>query len=441
MEVLFKNIRCFSGTHIIPLHPLTLLLGENSTGKTTFLAILSCFSHPDRLITGTGFNEQPYNLGGFENIVRLNPKTNRRTKSFSIGILIGEKENQENLELTMTFKGKEGRIFPSNFELKSTTGIINLNFMPKIINGRISFFNQKKKRAKGILSFEIGKVIYDEFHLGELYYNIIKYIRETENKNKPTKGKMDVADLVDKLFRIYPALKKELISIAPIRTKPERTYDIFTDKFSPEGDHVPLRLSQLLLQTGKIEKDKQEMINALEEFGKDSGLYSKLKVKRLRRQPSSPFQVMVNVDDSIVNLVDVGYGLSQCLPIILEAIIKQPNRIFLLQQPEIHLHPRAQAALGTFFAKTTEKTQNHYLIETHSDYLIDRIRQEVSEGNIDPQKVGILFFDKVDSETIIHQMALDNNGNILGAPPSYRVFFLKEELNLLSRGDNDASDN
>jgi predicted ATPase len=108
----------------------------------------------------------------------------------------------------------------------------------------------------------------------------------------------------------------------------------------------------------------------------------------------------------------------------------------LLQQPEVHLHPRAQAALGSLFPKLVTGEGKQFIIETHSDYLIDRIRQEVAKGSIESGNVLILFFDKPRQYTKVHRLLLDKQGNIQGAPRSYRKFFLTEEHNLLSRGES-----
>jgi predicted ATPase len=136
-----------------------------------------------------------------------------------------------------------------------------------------------------------------------------------------------------------------------------------------------------------------------------------------------------------VNLTDVGYGVSQSLPIIVQSILRSGSDFLLLQQPEVHLHPRAQAALGSFFVRQVAKNNRRFVIETHSDYLLDRVRQEIASGFLMPHQVSILFFDKPGLETTIHHLSLDENGNILDAPPFYRRFFLEEEMNLLMRGE------
>lgn len=85
------------------------------------------------------------------------------------------------------------------------------------------------------------------------------------------------------------------------------------------------------------------------------------------------------------------------------------------------------------FARLVTKDKKEFVIETHSDYLVDRVRVEVAQGNLSTEAVLILFFEKHEIETSVHQIFLDREGNVVGAPDSYRGFFLEEEINLLSR--------
>lgn len=164
-----------------------------------------------------------------------------------------------------------------------------------------------------------------------------------------------------------------------------------------------------------------------------SGLFKDLSIKRLGKGKSDPFQILVNVGGRAANLADVGYGIGQVLPIIVQSLIQtHENNTMLIQQPEVHLHPRAQAALGTFFARLAGRDRL-FAIETHSDYLVDRVRQEVAKGTIKSDDVQILFFDKPGLETTIHRLTIDENGNVENAPDEYRSFFMEESINLLTR--------
>ena len=87
------------------------------------------------------------------------------------------------------------------------------------------------------------------------------------------------------------------------------------------------------------------------EFGRKSGLFDEVDIRKLGDSENDPFQIRVrpgnaNAQAPFRNLADVGYGVSQILPVLTELLRSDGPRMFLLQQPEIHLHPSAQAALG-----------------------------------------------------------------------------------------------
>ncbi len=120
------------------------------------------------------------------------------------------------------------------------------------------------------------------------------------------------------------------------------------------------------------------------------------------------------------NLIDVGYGISQVLPTLTELFRANGPTTFLLQQPEVHLHPSAQAALGTLFCQIAAAGKQ-LVVETHSDYLIDRVRMDVRDGTtgLKPEDVSILYFEPGDLAVKIHSIRLDQMGNVLDAPYSY----------------------
>ena len=172
--------------------------------------------------------------------------------------------------------------------------------------------------------------------------------------------------------------------------------------------------------------------NALEEFGHDAGLFDEISVRPLGKRGSEPFQMHVRkfgrrAKGPMRNLIDVGYGVSQVLPVVTELFRDNETPIFLLQQPEVHLHPSAQAALGSLFCRIAEE-HRQVVVETHSDHLLDRVRMDVRDGRprLKPEDVSILFFERSDLDVRIHSLRLDRQGNILDAPPSYRRFFMNE---------------
>ena len=220
-----------------------------------------------------------------------------------------------------------------------------------------------------------------------------------------------------------------LFAAAPVRSKPHRTYNPSPYSFDAEGSYVPMYLADIFFRQRKV---WESMKASLEKFGRDSGLFDEITIKPLGRRESEPFQVQIRKKSPTAkgpnrNFIDVGYGVSQTLPILTELFRKDSARTFLLQQPEVHLHPSAQAALGTLFCELAGSSRQ-LVVETHSDHLIDRIRMDIRDGTtkLKPKDVSILYFERGNIEVHIHSLRIDQEGNILGAPPSYRQFFMAE---------------
>ena len=177
------------------------------------------------------------------------------------------------------------------------------------------------------------------------------------------------------------------------------------------------------------------MKTALEDFGAASGLFDELTIKSLGKTEGTPFQVQIRkfgkrLKGPPQNLIDMGYGVSQALPIIAELLREGQgsNHMFLLQQPEVHLHSSAQAALGSLFCSVVADTNRQIIVETHSDHLLDRVRMDVRDKktSLRPEDVSILFFERDELDVNIHSIGIDQEGNILNAPLSYREFFMEE---------------
>ena len=216
---------------------------------------------------------------------------------------------------------------------------------------------------------------------------------------------------------------------APVRSKPRRTYDPGSTTRDPEGDYLPMYLASVFFK----HKAVWEILKRdLERFGQISGLFDEVSIKPFGRKDSAPFQLQVRKSGGQSkgpwhNLIDVGYGVSQALPVLTELLRLDTPDVLLLQQPEVHLHPSAQAALGSLFCQVAGP-ERQLVVETHSDHLLDRVRMDIRDGKSDltPEDVSILFFERGDLDVRIHSLRIDEEGNIVGAPDSYRSFFMEE---------------
>jgi predicted ATPase len=122
-----------------------------------------------------------------------------------------------------------------------------------------------------------------------------------------------------------------------------------------------------------------------------------------------------------VSFKDVGVGLSQVLPIVevlLDNIsrIHAPNRVdrtVLIEQPELHLHPKMQAELMELFIETVTSENNkvQVIAETHSESMILRLQKRIREGSLDPSRVSILYAETSDEGfNTIRELNIDSSG-------------------------------
>ena len=460
-ELILQDVRCFHGEQRGRVKPITLLVGENSTGKSTFLGCFNVlhqlfseqlFVNPwgfDRFYRKTDFNGVPFSMGSFRDIVSSKRKSEANIEQFKLGLKISQNESQNILpfHLVVTFTEQKAQPLVSSFRYKFSDDLF-LEFKPGSKNTLIA------ETPKMELNFEIP-FRYVNFLLEELsnaefsvhmtaldrdLYPLIKYLNEVlDILTNPAVRTIHKDRSI--FFLLFPPALIKPIPVAPLRSKPKRTYDPVREIQSPEGAHIPMLMMRLDL-TNK--NGWTSLHDGLVKFGHESGMFSDIAVKRHGEQMSDPFQLQVKVRaGSPANIMDVGYGIRQSLPILVDVMESEKNLsmndeshcTFLMQQPEIHLHPRAQAELASFFADSYKKCGNRFLIETHSDYIIDRFRIEVRTGNLQAEDVSILYFEPTENGVNIHNMSLDKDGNLVGPPDSYREFFMKETDRVLGFAD------
>jgi energy-coupling factor transporter ATP-binding protein EcfA2 len=429
MELILENVRSFCDQHSIPLRPLTLLVGENSTGKTSFLAMLAHVYNPGFPSTRPAFNIPPFDLGTFDSIATYKRGKYGRADSFSVGF--DEKNGSKGRKLVASYASYRGQPLLTKVFATGAAGEVTITVNPESHMAKLSASSVSPDGLRiNEYEFDLRRVI-----PADLDYPIEIVFRNAfmELAQKGTKAGAlgsSPAEFLE-LSRLLQTTRKPVFALSPVRTKPRRTYDEYSDDFEPEGDHIPVILARL----GEEHDDAKgpKILQALKEFGEMSGLYKKITARHLGSKPTDPFQIMVETGGAPANLPDVGYGVSQTLPIVVQSVLAAERGMLLLQQPEVHLHPRGQAALGSFFARLVAKEKKELVIETHSDHLLDRVRREVAQGTLRASDVLILFFEKEYIETRVHQIELDEQGNITHAPDSYRRFFLEEELDLLTR--------
>ena len=446
-RITLKNYRCFREEQSARMAPLTVLVGDNSTGKTSFLAMVRALYDLAIGSRTVDFKEPPYDLGSFDEIAHHRGSRGGRAETFEAGLETTIPSGQDQGSETKTYHTEIsfGRSGTTPVPIRRHHGIADSWIEERAFNDKRYIFEVGTARGH----WKIGGGHVNLFSAGPGNQSPLRFVvrlviieaqlwkEDSDSFLEPFEGSpaisSDDMDLVKEILHAINSFgRKRPFASSPVRSKPRRTYDPSQPEPDPEGDHVPTYLVHTFFHDKKAWRILKD---GLEQFGRNAGLFDEISVNPLVKKDSGPFQVQVRKARSTGerlkgpprNLIDVGYGVSQVLPVITDLLRADGPDTFLLQQPEVHLHPSAQSALGSLFCKVAS-TGKQLIVETHSDHLMDRIRMDVRDGKtaLKPEDVSILFFERDELDVRIHSLGIDEQGNITGAPQGYRKFFMEE---------------
>lgn len=441
--VYLDNFRGFQQA-VIPVLDINFCVGENSTGKTSFLSAINLLSS-SRFWFDQNFDGNETAFKHFDDYVSVN-SSNRA--SFRMGIAEpiprrpqkdGSRSNDAQAFRAVLFKYTERGGLPV---LECCTAIIN-NLIVTVHVGSRGVIKYRVSDLPGDVTldsfsgdaFSDWEAIQDDVSSGNLntirdsdigrgyfppLYAVTVAYRHAIAERKGSKPR-------DTFWFPSPAFGGDTAWIAPIRTKPQRTYDEVKLGFSPEGTHTPYVVKRMLKRGKKAEK----FVSFLRRFGSESGLFKEVKVHTFGRTKTSPFELEIILDTKPLNISNVGYGVSQVLPVVVEALVRPNGTLFAIQQPEVHLHPRAQASIGEMLFVLASSENKKFIVETHSDFTIDRFRTTMRQAK---QKVAaqVLFFQRECGINSTTSIPIEANGDLGGEQPAaYREFFLSEEFNVI----------
>ena len=224
----------------------------------------------------------------------------------------------------------------------------------------------------------------------------------------------DISHIAPFVGHVIEGALESLFPMGPFRRPPERWY-IFTGT-SPEdvgyrGDLLP----DLLFRRPDLIKDANKWLERLDigyelsvrAIGRGSDLFEVRLVDRKRREAKE-----VNVA-----LSDVGFGISQILPFIVQTLASS-GQVISIEQPEVHLHPKLQADLGDLLTTAIAEPYEHqFLVETHSEHLILRLQKLVREGQLRPEDISVIFVSRGAGGSEARRLRLDDNGRFMDEWP------------------------
>lgn len=204
-----------------------------------------------------------------------------------------------------------------------------------------------------------------------------------------------------------------IFPLGPYRRPPERWY-IFSGTCPSDVGYRGEQLPDLLLRRASIRRETNQWLERL-------GVGYKIAVKPIGSRRKDLYEI--ELEDSFrnkpvkVGLADVGFGMSQILPLIVQSLASQ-NRIITVEQPEVHIHPKLQADLGDLIASAISNPQrNQFIIETHSEHLVLRVQKLIRTGSLSPEEVSVLYVSRGKEGSSVQRLRLDEKGRFIDAWP------------------------
>jgi predicted ATPase len=434
-ELRIRNFKGWRDTGVIRMAPITLFFGTNSSGKSSigqFLMMLrqTVDSQDRKAVFYPGDRNSAVQIGSFQEMVYRRD----RTKEISF-------EYTWNFTDQMKIKDHiSGRSFSGdNLTFSARVGmgdddqhtLILKELEYQLIHDRdISFSIRMERRKPGKSGYEVKPE----------KYLLIRKPGRAWSPGAPVRfyGFPDEVvayhqngDFVQTLNLRHEKLFRSLYYLGPLRTKTERLYSwtgIEPDGVGYSGENTVAAL--LAAKSRKINLGVKRKLKKFEvliaEKLKEMGLIEGFKVNAISQQRHE-FEVKIRTKGSRdwVDLPDVGFGISQVLPVIVECFYVPAGSIIIMEQPEIHLHPSAQAALADVIIDVINARENglnrniQLIIETHSEHFLRRLQRRIADDTISKDKISAYFANTTSIPAKLEPLQVDNFGNILNWPKDF----------------------
>ena len=239
------------------------------------------------------------------------------------------------------------------------------------------------------------------------------------------------ADFVQDLNLRHEQLFRALYYLGPLRTRAERLYSWAGNEPDGVGYTGENTIAAILAaRDRRISPGYRLWTMPFERFIawklKEMGLIEEFRVTPISEQRQE-YEVEVRTKGSRdwVDLPDVGFGISQVLPVLVQCFYAPPGSIVIMEQPEIHLHPRAQSALADVMIDVISSREHgadrniQLIVETHSEHFLRRLQRRIAEEKVSREKVSAYFANVSRTPATLDALQLDECGNILNWPEHF----------------------
>lgn len=417
----FKNFKSWQDTGDISLASLTGFFGNNSSGKSSiiqfFLLLKQTVESSDRQrVLNTGDERSYVELGTLYDIAynHIIPSV----ISFKLEWDLSEELNifnpessQEDvlfylnsLEFYSEIKLNDNQIFLENF-------CYNFNYNSENIS-----FKFKKNAEKDSCEYELQSEGYQPKRSRGRAWPLPVPIKNYGFPDQAISYFQNTGFLSD-FSLAYEKAFESIYYLGPLREYPKRIYSWAGEKPRDVGRRGELAIPALLAS------QQSTIQETIAYWLKELALIHSFQVQAIAKDRKD-YEVLVQrfPDTAKVLITDVGFGVSQVLPVLVLCYYAPEGSTIILEQPEIHLHPSVQAGLADVFIDAIKTRKIQIIVESHSEHLLRRLQRRIAEekDGLSPQDIKLYFCNsKQDGSSSLTTLEIDDFGNIANWPENF----------------------
>ena len=440
-----KNFKAWKDSGPIRLAPLTVIFGANSAGKSSLghllLALKQTAQSADRKRSlHLGDASTQIDLGTFADCLHAHDLSN--ALDFELGwYLPRQLEVRDPLQPTLRYLGDHLCLTVSLAAGKSG--------QPEVQSLRYGLAHTDAE----VLDVRLVRGDNRKFLLDSSHYKFVMADGRKWPLEEPEKfyrvSEISMARFKNASFLTDFALATEtmlgsLSYLGPLRNHPKRTYQWSGDTPESVGQLGENTIAAILaahnegrMLNRRPKMPRQAFAEFIAGWLESMGVIHSFVVKPVA-QGRKEYEVLVKTHANApeVKITDVGFGVSQVLPVLVQAFYCPPNSTVWMEQPEIHLHPQVQAELADVFISAIRSSEKgnarnvQLIIESHSEHFLNRLQRRIAEGEITPDDVAIYFCKRAGSATELEALEVNLLGDIENWPEN---FFGDEMADLSAR--------
>ncbi|KEF41995.1 MAG: hypothetical protein ER33_08340 [Cyanobium sp. CACIAM 14] len=397
------RFKAWSDTGNVELAPVTLLLGTNSSGKSSFIQSLLLLKQtvesPDRTIH--------LNLGGEEG------RDAFHFGDFSSILQQGARERQFGIGFDIQRHGDEDRVRRGRFEAiyaSTSRGAVVTQQLRLAGDGHPIIRVQRRER--GAFSIHVEPEVQARGRSPDYAPE-----RSIALSSRAISLLGDLGPLAEDISLAIRRELEDLIYLGPLRRQPERSYQwnrTWPGEIGADGHRA---IDVLLASAHGPGAERHRILDGISRWLRRMELADGLQVRPIGR--SSRYEVVIDSQAVSANLRDVGIGLALVLPVLIAALSAPPGATVILEEPEIHLHPLAQSVLAELFVEVSRERRLQFIVETHSEHLFRRMQTLIAREHLAATDCALYFVERESSGSVLRRLAIDPYGRVTNWPDRF----------------------